>query len=88
MWKRRPSEWLEANIEGHTTRSVAKLMWEFVKDGGKIDQTPERREEYAWVHEFHYDFRFPIDGRRIYIESVFDETRTGPTITVVNMHDE
>jgi hypothetical protein len=30
----------------------------------------------------------PISGRRIYIETVLDITSTGPTVTVVNMHDE
>lgn len=88
VWKKRPTEWLEANVEGHTIKSVAKLMHEHVRRGGKVDQTRERRPEYASVYEFHYDFRFPIDGRRIYIETVLDETKTGPTITVVNMHDE
>jgi hypothetical protein len=29
-----------------------------------------------------------IDGRKVYIETVLDETSTGPTITVVSMHDE
>ena len=88
VWKKRPAEWLEVNIEGHTTKSVAKLMHEHFQLGGKVDQTRERRPEYASSHEFHYDFRFPIDGRRIYIETVLDETRTGPTITIVNLHDE
>jgi hypothetical protein len=88
VWKKRPTKWLEANIEGHTAKSVAKLMYEHVRGGGKVDQTLERRLEYASAYEFHYDFRFPIDGRRIYIETVLDETKTGPTITVVNMHDE
>ncbi|MFN5909455.1 MAG: hypothetical protein ACK5A3_25675 [Planctomyces sp.] len=30
----------------------------------------------------------PISGRKIYIETVLDITSTGPTVTVVNMHDE
>ena len=28
------------------------------------------------------------DGRRVYIETVLDETRSGPTITIVSVHDE
>ena len=88
VWKKRPAEWLEESIEGHSAKSVAKLMYEHFLSGGKIDQTRERREEYASSYEFHYDFRFPIDGRRVYIETVLDETRTGPTITIVSMHDE
>ena len=88
VWKKRPTEWLDENIEGHTTKSVAMLMHEYFQQGGKVDQARERRPEYFSLYEFHYDFRFSIDGRRIYIETVLDVTRTGPTITIVNMHDE
>jgi hypothetical protein len=88
VWKRRPAEWLDANIEGHTTKSVAKLMYEYCLQGGKIDQVRERRDEYASSYEYHYDFRFPIEGRKVYIETVLDEKSTGPMITIVNMHDE
>jgi len=87
-WRQRPAEWLDANIGGHTTKSVAKLMNDHFRSGGKIDQVRERRKEFASHHEFHFDFRISVDDRRIYIETVLDETRTGPTITVVSMHDE
>ena len=88
VWKRRPSEWLDGNMEGHTTRSVSRLIWDHVRSGREIDQVRERRLECANFREFHYDFRLAIDGRKIYIETVLDETRTGPTITIVSMHDE
>jgi hypothetical protein len=88
VWKPRPAEWLESNVEDETTASVGKLMHEFVESGGAIDRVRERRPEYASRYEFHYDFRFAIAGRKVYIETVLDETRTGPTITVVSMHDE
>lgn len=88
VWKRRPTEWLEEEIEGFTTKAVGKLMYEHFKNGGKIDQVKETRHPYDGMYEFHFDFRFPINGRKIYIETVLDETSTGPTITVVNMHDE
>jgi len=88
VWKKRPAEWLEQNIEGHSPKSVAELMFEHFVGGGEIDQARERRPEYSSRYEFQYDFRFPIDGRRVYIETVLDVTATGPVITVVNMHDE
>ncbi len=88
VWKQRPAQWLEENIEGHSTKSVGKMMDAFFKQGGKIDQVKERLPEYQGFHEYHYDFRFHIDGRAVYIETVLDETRTGPTITIVSMHDE
>ena len=88
VWKRRPAEWVKANIEGQTTKAVAKLMFEHLQRGGKIDQVRERRPEYDGLYEYHYDFRFAIEDRRVYIETVLDETSTGPTVTVVSMHDE
>lgn len=88
VWKKRPAEWIDANLEGHSTRSIGERMFQFFADGGEIDQVRERRSEYAGQYEFHFDFRITIDGRKVYIETVLDETSTGPTITVVSMHDE
>ena len=88
VWLRRPGEWLRKNIENEDIRSVSKMMHEYFEAGGKIDQAPERREPWRDRYEFHYDFRFSIAGRKIYIETVLDLTSTGPTVTVVNMHDE
>ena len=88
VWLRRPGEWLRKNIENEDIRSVSKRMHEYFEAGGKIDQAPERREPWRDRYEFHYDFRFSIAGRKIYIETVLDLTSTGPTVTVVNLHDE
>lgn len=88
VWKRLPAEWVDANLEGYTTRAVAKFMFEHVQAGGVIDRVRERRPEFGVAYECHYDFRIAIDGRNVYIETVLNETRTGPTITVVSMHDE
>lgn len=86
-WKRIAAEWVAENLEGHTTKSIAKMIHEFFQNGGEIDQVRERRPEYMSRYEYHYDFRFEIDGRRIYIETVLDETPTGPEITIVSIHD-
>jgi hypothetical protein len=85
VWKRRAAEWLRANLAGQTQKSVTKLMYDHLLAGGEIDQVREQYGEYADRRPYHYDFRFEIDGRRIYIETVLDSTRTGPTVTVVNM---
>jgi len=53
-----------------------------------LRQVRETREHWRDAHDFHYDFRFKIDGRKIYIETVIDVSRMGPTVTIVNMHDE
>lgn len=88
VWKRLPAEWMRKELEGQTQKSIAKLMHEHVEAGGEIDQVKERRERYRDMHEFHFDFRLTIDERRVYIETTLDQTRTGPTITIVSMHDE
>lgn len=88
VWKKLAAEWLRKELEGHTQKSIARLMHEHVEAGGDIDQVKERRERYRDLYEFHFDFRLNIDERRVYIETTLDNTRTGPTITIVNMHDE
>jgi hypothetical protein len=62
-------------------------MYEHFASGGEIDQVRERLRDYAEDHPFHYDFQIEVDGRRIYIETVLDTTSTGPTVTVVSIHD-
>ena len=88
VWQRRPVEWLRKNIESEDIRSVSRMMHEHIESGGEVDQVVERREPYRDRYGYHYDFRFSISGRKIYIETVLDVTSTGPTVTVVNMHDE
>jgi hypothetical protein len=86
-WKRVAAEWLTKNLEGCTQKAIAKLMYEHVESGGEIDQVRERRPEFQRPYEFHFDFRLQVESRRIYIETTLDTTRTGPTITVVSIHD-
>lgn len=88
VWKNLPREWLSANIPEENTKSISKLMFEYFQSGGKIDQVKENRFPYDTQHEFHFDFRFSINGKDVYIETVMDEMPTGPTITIVNMHDK
>jgi hypothetical protein len=86
QWKRLPAEWMRKNLEGFTQKDVGRMMHEHVAVGGEIDQVKETREEYRHLHQYHYDFRIPIAGRLIYIETRLDDTKMGPTILVVNMH--
>ena len=80
--------WLRRNLDGHTSMSVATLMNEHVESGGEIDRVIERREDHRDRHEFHFDFRLQIDDQRVYIETTLTSTKTGPILTVVNMHHE
>jgi hypothetical protein len=86
QWKRLPAEWLRKNLKGWTPKGIGRLMHEHVAGGGEIDQVKETREEYRHLHQYHYDFRIPVAGQIIYIETRLDDTKMGPTILVVNMH--
>ncbi len=88
VWMRRPAEWLRQNFEDEDIRSMTRLMFEHIENGGQIDQVVERREIWRDRHEFHYDFRIQVGNRKTYIETVLSVTNTGPTVTIVSMHDE
>ena len=86
-WKAIARQWLEQNLEGHTTRSVAEEMCRFVADGGDIDEVREMRPEWS-AHHFHYDFRIEVGGRLLYIETILvEDDPCDPTIHVVSIHD-
>lgn len=80
-------DWIAANLGGLTSKDVAKAMHDHVQQGGTIDQVVEKREEWSdWP--FHYDFRVPIAGRLVYIETILqnDDPRD-VTIQIVSIHD-
>ena len=55
--------------------------------GGEVDQVKERRPEWN-DHEYHYDLRLEIQGRRRYVESLLlDRDPTDPTVLIVSIHD-
>ena len=83
--------WIRRELGNVTLRDISRLMHEFVVAGGEIDEAPETRPEWSGLHEFHFDLRFEIAGRRVYIETrlqyrvplVADES----WIQVVNIHE-
>lgn len=82
-------KWLRRELEGITTRDLSRLMWEYVEGGGVVDEVRETRPE--WSHyEFHYDLRFVVQGRAVYVETrLFYEPPFKPdnsVIFVVNVH--
>jgi len=79
--------WIATELPGLTLKDVARVMNAHAQSGGVLDQVPETREEWSeWP--FHYDFRLPITGRMVYIETILrDDVPTDPTIHIVSMHD-
>jgi hypothetical protein len=87
QWKRGALERVSRHLPNVAAELIHQLMIEHVREGGKIDQVVETREEYEWW-KFHYDLRLPISGQRIYIETVFDnkEDDEDCVIYIVNIH--
>lgn len=80
-------EWIAQNLGGRTLKDVARAMNNFLLAGGVIDQVPETRP--AWTTwPYHYDFRLPLGGRNLYIETILqDDDPKDPTIDIVSIHD-
>lgn len=84
-------KWLRIELDDVSTKELARLIAEFVAGGGEIDEVRETRELWQDDYEFHYDLRFAIQGKPIYIETRLlflppfkpDES----SILVVNVHD-
>ncbi len=85
-WKEIARRWVEGNLDGFTTRAVGEEMSRHVAAGGAIDEVRERRPQWS-EHRFHYDFRIPIAGRLVYIETILVDDPDDPTIHVVSIHD-
>jgi hypothetical protein len=86
-WKPIARQWVEQDLEGWTSRAVAEEMFRFAEAGGEIDQVRETRPEWT-EQEFHYDFRFAIGGRLLYIETTLvEDDPDDPTIHVVSIHE-
>ena len=81
--------WVKRELSNITYKEIGRRMHEYVKEGGEIDEVPETRPEWS-DDEFHYDLRFTIQDKPVYIESRLryseplapDES----TILVVNIH--
>jgi hypothetical protein len=84
-------DWLRREYPDYLPRDVAELLFDHVAAGGVIDEQPETRERWRDLHEYHYDLRVPVLGRRIYFETRLSyrdpNDPDDPIIDVVNIHD-
>ena len=80
-------QWIADELPRLSLKHLAKEMYQFVELGGIIQQVPETRPEWnQWP--FHYDFRFRIGVRDVYVEVILqDDDPADPTIHVVSIHD-
>ena len=61
--------WLRSELDGVSTRELGRLMHEYVLNGGEVDEVSETRPEWTGDYEFHYDLRFSIQGKPVYVET-------------------
>ena len=86
-WKNTARDWAGVNLPHSSLKDIARLMHAHVMAGGVIDQVREQRPEWN-DRDYHYDFRLPISGRLIYIETLLiDDDPTDPTLHIVSIHD-
>jgi hypothetical protein len=91
VFTERAAEWLRLNLPRCSLKHFAEMLHQFVAEGaGEIDQVLETRPEWSCHHEFHYDLRPVIEGRRLYVETRLIYTDADdpddPLIHIVNIH--
>jgi hypothetical protein len=86
-WPAVARNWIASNLGGLDLKAVAKAMHDLMVAGGVPDQVNETRPEWS-IWPFHYDFRFTLGGKQLYIETILqDDDPDDPTIQIVSIHD-
>ncbi len=83
-------EWVRRELDNVSLKEIGRLMYEHVEAGGEIDEVRETRPGWSDEYEFHYDLRFTIQNRPVYIETRLNYklpvVPDDSTILVVNIH--
>jgi len=83
-------EWVKRELNNISLQEIGRLMYEHVVAGGEIDEVRETRPEWSDEYEFHYDLRFMIQDKHVYVETCLNcKLPFKPdqsTIIVVNIH--
>ena len=83
-------EWIKRELDNISLKEIGRLMHEYVASGGEIDEVRETRPGWSEEYEFHYDLRFTIQDRLVYIESRLNYrlpvVPDDSSILVVNVH--
>ena len=88
LWKPVAADWVRTELRGVTCEEIHALMHAAASaDPNSVRQKVEKRPEYT-VFRFFYEIILPINGRRIYVESILvDDDPVDMTIRVVSCHD-
>jgi hypothetical protein len=83
-------QWIHSEFGNISLKEIGRLMYQYVARGGEIDEVRETRSEWKEQHEFHYDLRFTIHEKIVYVETRlnFREPLVADDswILVVNIH--
>lgn len=81
--------WVKRELSNISLKEIGWLMFEYVEAGGEIDEVRETRPEWS-DYEFHYDLRFSIQDKPVYIETRLHYKLpfkpNYPFVIVVNLH--
>ena len=83
---RRPTEDIDRYLDGYELGGVVEEMLKFIDGGGEINVAEDRTEFRSASSPYHYEFRMPIAGKNIYIETILSEAKRGPVLTIVSLH--
>jgi hypothetical protein len=83
--------WLRTELDSFSLQDIKRLMFEHaIEDGGEIDEQVETREQWSDQYEYHYDLRFRVQDKLVYIETRLNDWKPfvtdNPWILVVNIH--
>jgi hypothetical protein len=62
-------KWVRRELENITLKEIGRLIYEYVESGGEIDEVRETRPEWTDEYDFHYDLRFKIQDKPVYVET-------------------
>ena len=84
------NKWIRRELDNILPKEIGRLMYERGAAGGEIDEVRETRPEWSDEYPFHYDLRFTIQDRLVYIETRLNYQipvlPDDSTILVVNVH--
>jgi hypothetical protein len=82
MWAGRAEEDRKDYLPHLTPKQIKQALYDFARQGGRIDRVDETREEYRNTWTYHYDLWPTIEGAVYYFETRFDRS-TDPDESVI-----
>src|SRR5579864_9189894 len=80
----------DPDLEGLSPRIIRSELLAYVREGGEVEQVPEKRSEYKHLR-FYYKARIPIEDFRgkIFVEMILsNDDADVPCVSLVNAHKE